>query len=273
MNKGKKQIKEYILLYMAFVKVTFLTQMEYRGQYFMRLFSKIIIWCSGFIMILVLLNRFQRIGNWSMYEVLFLYALNMLSYSIAGTFFMGPFGKLPRLIIRGELDQILIRPVNPLVYLICTKVSAGYTSNYIIGISVIIICIYQLNLSFNILEVLWLIIVIMGGVLIQAAGFIATGVPAFWILKSDGLRDIFFGNMTNFIDYPLSIYNRAIQILLTFILPYAFINYYPCQFFLQKQELFHPVFQFITPIVGIFLFFLSYQFWKKGLDAYQGTGS
>ena len=62
-------------------------------------------------------------GNWTKYEILFLYGMDMLSYSIAGPFFMGPFGKLPRLIQRGELDQVLLRPVNPMIYLI----SVSYT--------------------------------------------------------------------------------------------------------------------------------------------------
>lgn len=273
MGKIGSSIKENILLYLAFAKVVFLTQLEYRGQYFMRMLSKIIAWSSGLIMILILLNRFHRIGDWGTYEVLFLYALDMLSYSIAGTFFMGPFGKLPGLIQKGELDQILVRPVNPLVYLICTKVSAGYTSNYIVGIVVLVICIRKLGISLGAISVLWLLLVILGASLIQAAGFMATAVPAFWFLKSDGLTQIFYKNLTAFNRYPLSIYNKGIQILLTFILPYAFINYYPSQLFLGKQELFHPLFRYLTPAVGVLLFYLAYLFWKQGLNAYQGTGS
>lgn len=267
------RVKEYAELYLAFAKITFLTQLEYRGQYFMRLLSKVIAWSSGFIMILVLLDRFQVIGTWSKYQVLFLYALDMLSYSIAATFFMGPFGRLPRLIQRGELDQILLRPVNPMVYLVCTKVSAGYTSNYVIGIAMIAICIGRLGISFEIGSFLWLCVVLLGASLIQASAFIATAVPAFWILKSDGLQEIFYKNLEDFIAYPLSIYNKGIQILLTFVLPYGFINFYPSQHFLGKQELFHPVFQYLTPVVGLALFAGAYRFWKAGLDVYEGTGS
>lgn len=266
-------IKDSAGLYLAFAKITFLTQLEYRGQYFMRLLSKVIAWSSGFIMILVLLERFQVIGAWGKYEVLFLYALDMLSYSIAATFFMGPFGKLPKLIQRGELDQILLRPVNPMVYLVCTKVSAGYTSNYVIGIAMIAVCVRKLEIPFGAGNFLWLCVVLLGASLIQAAAFIATAVPAFWILKSDGLQEIFYKNLEDFIAYPLSIYNRGIQILLTFVLPYGFINFYPSQHFLGKQELFHPVFKYLTPAVGLAMFWAAYRFWEKGLNAYEGTGS
>ena len=122
-------------------------------------------------------------------------------------------------------------------------------------------------------EFLWFVMVMLGATLIHAAAFIFTAVPAFWILKSDGLADLFYRNLERFISYPLTIYSRGIQILLTFLLPYAFINYYPSQMFLGKQELLPSVFQYLTPFIGVVLFWASYQFWKKGLEAYQGTGS
>lgn len=131
---------------------------------------------------------------------------------------MGPFGKLPRLIQRGELDQVLLRPVNPMIYLICTKVSAGYTSNYIIGVLMIAICIQKLSISFRMGE-FWLFVMVMLVHTDPCAAFIFTAVPAFWILKSDGLADLFYRNLERFISYPLTIYSRGIQILLTFLLP------------------------------------------------------
>lgn len=261
-------------LYLAFAKVNFLTQMEYRGQYAVRMLAKIINWSTGFIMILILLNKFKTIGSWTVYEVLFLYGLDVLSYSIAGTFFMGPFGKLPTLIRQGVFDEVLTKPVNPFFYIVCTRVSAGYTSNYVISILILAVCFYKLGITLTAGKLFWLIVVILGATLIQSAGFILTAVPAFWIIKSDGLRRMFYTNLTGFLQYPLSIYDKWIQVMLTFVLPYAFINYYPCQYFLGKKEhLFYPWFQYLTPAIGLFLFGLAYFMWKKGLNAYQSTGS
>lgn len=274
MEKKKNTVMEWVKLYMAFAKVNFLTQMEYRGQYAIRMLSKVISWSAGFAMILILLNKFKQIGDWSTYEVLFIYAMDVLSYSIAATFLMGPFGELPKLIRQGAFDEVLTKPVNPFAYYVCTKVSAGYTTNYLIAIGILIVCFYKLNITLTFIEFIWLLLVIIGATFIQAAGFIATAVPAFWILKSDGFQRMFYTNLTSFLQYPLTIYSKGIQVLLTFILPYAFINFYPSQYFLNKNDgLFHPVFQYLTPLVGILLFILAYMFWKKGLNAYQSTGS
>lgn len=261
-------------LYAAFAKIAFLTQLEYRGQYFMRMIAKILSWGTGFVMLMILLRKFHTIGGWGTYEVLLLYAFDVLSYSIAGTFFMGGFGKLPRIIRQGELDGILTKPVNPLIYLVCTKVSAGYTSNYVIALAIMGVCLKKLHISLSFPCIIWLILDIIGASLIQAAGFMLTTVPAFWFLKSDGLYRLFYKNLTEFLKYPLSIYNKGIQAVLTLLLPYGFINFYPVQYFLNKQEgVFSPLFQFLTPLVGGVLFWASCLFWEKGLLAYQSTGS
>lgn len=261
-------------MYSAFAKIAFLTQLEYRGQYFMRMIAKVLGWSTGFIMLLVLLGKFQTIGGWGIYEVLLLYGFEVLSYSIAGTFCMGGFGKLPGMICQGELDGILTKPVNPLVYLVCTKISAGYTSNYVIAMGIIVCCIKKLGITLTPTGSMWLAIDILGASLIQAAGFIVTTVPAFWFYKSDGLYRLFYKNLTEFLKYPLSIYHRGIQALLTFVLPYGFINFYPVQYFLNKQEgMFASCFQFLTPFVGLCAFAGAYRFWLKGLSAYQSTGS
>lgn len=110
--------------------------------------------------------------------------------------------------------------------------------------------------------------------MIQAAGFVFTAVPAFWIGESEGLYRLLYKNLTEFIQYPLSVYHRGIRELLTFVLPYAFINYYPVQYFIDRQEGICPgILRYLTPLVGCGVFLLSRLFWRLGLRAYSGAGS
>lgn len=261
-------------MYGAFARAAFMTQLEYRGQYLLRMVSKLTGWSVGFLSVMILLMRFSDIGGWNRYEVLLLYSFDVLSYAIAATFFMGSFQKLPRLIRQGELDLVLTKPVNPMVYLICTKVSAGYTTNYAIGTAMIVLCFRRLHLAVTPGRVCWLIIDLLGAALIQAAAFVITAVPSFWLLKCEGLYYLFFKNVTDFLQYPLTIYHRGVQLFLTFILPYGFINFYPVQVFLDREEgCLAAGFRYMTPVVGAALFFLAYSFWLAGLRAYQSTGS
>jgi ABC-2 type transport system permease protein len=80
--------------------------------------------------------------------------------------------------------------------------------------------------------------------------------------------------MRDAVNYPISIYGKAITILLTFGIPYAFISFYPAQYLLdgKGETLFHPVLQYGTPVVGIVMFLLAYKFWTIGVNRYESTG-
>jgi ABC-2 type transport system permease protein len=80
----------------------------------------------------------------------------------------------------------------------------------------------------------------------------------------------------DFTRYPISIYSRGVRIVLTFVLPFAFMNYFPAAYFLQKADAgmyLNPAIGLLTPAIGLAWVAASYAFWKTGLSHYQGTGS
>ena len=263
-----------IKLFFAFAKVSMLTQMEYRMGYVVRMIGKLLTWGGGFAVLAIMLFRFQHIGTWSAYEVLFLYSLNTLTYAIAGTFTMNVCEISPS-IRSGAFDATLTRPVNPLYLRICQNASAGYTVNYLLGLSVMIFAGINLDIEITFLSVLLLITSIIGGILIHSACLIASGVPSFWMVRNNAIPRILYSEMSAFVDYPINIYSTAIQFLLTFILPYAFISFYPAGLFLGKvgESAFHPAIYYMSPLAGVICILLAYRFWKFGLNSYQSTGS
>jgi ABC-2 type transport system permease protein len=71
--------------------------------------------------------------------------------------------------------------------------------------------------------------------------------------------------------YPITIFGGVFRVIFTFIIPIAFMAYYPSLEFLETKQ---PVFlTYFTPIYGIIFFFISYKVWMKGAKSYSGTGS
>ena len=80
----------------------------------------------------------------------------------------------------------------------------------------------------------------------------------------------------DFSRYPISIYQRGVRVVLAFMLPFAFMNYFPATFLLHKTEdglHLNPAVGLLTPVVGVVCLALAYTFWRFGLNRYQGTGS
>jgi len=265
---------EYLKLYLEFSRIKLKTQIEDRFQFFLLITCKIVGFGAVGIMLWVMVTKFNSIGNWNPYEILLLFSFNMITYAFAGCFFFNFFVELPNRIRTGELDEVLIKPLNPTTYLICRGVSAGYLANVTVGLVAFFFAVSNLKINFNGRNIAMLILLILGSSLIQSSVFSFSYTPSFWLINNNGLRKI-MSDLKSFSDYPIAIYNKAIQLFLTFILPFGFISFYPSQYFLEKSDglYFNPGFPAATVIVGLIMAFIGYKFWIFGLSHYQSTGN
>lgn len=264
----------FFSIYYDFIKIELKTVVEYPVAFWSHTIAKMLGWGADLTVIYLMILQFENVLNWSAYEVLFLCSLNAASYAMAGFFMFAGFNNLQNHIQSGEFDEILTKPINSFFYLISKNFSYGYLGNLISVLIALVICIIKLNITMSLFDTIYLLLVLLGGMLIYGALFMFTSIPSFWIVKVDALTRL-RGQIGSFLRYPISIYDKCIQILLTFIFPLAFINFYPAQYFLNKNDLlgFSPIFPYLTPIVGVVVFLLGYLFFFEGIKNYSSTGS
>lgn len=261
----------YFLLYVEFIKLRLLGIAEYRKAFFLGISAQIVSYGAEFFIIWILINRFKQINGWGPSEVLLLFALNLCSYAIASFFFFSPTSQLSNMIKNGTFDEVLTKPLNSFLYLICREFNTGYFSHLILSIGVMLYSLYTLEYNFTLFNVSVLIIIILGSAAIQGAALIITSVPAFWLVENKAIKNILFFQLKSFIRYPITIYNKFIQILLTYILPYAFINFFPAQYIINGSK--SSSIYIFTPLIGTFLMILAYKYWNFGIKHYKSTGS
>lgn len=264
----------YLSLYAAFIKIKLKSMTEYPVAFWTHTIAKILGWGANLIVIYLMIYRFNNIFTWSAYEVLFLYSINTTAYSLAGFFMFHPFERLSEHIRMGTFDEMLTKPINPFFYLCFKEFSTGYVGNIIVTGIALAICIIKLNIEFSLFNLLFFIIILISGALIHSSFMIIFNIPAFWIVKTDALST-FKWSLNEFIQYPLSIYDRWIQIMLTFVFPVAFIGFFPSQVLLEKTDHlgFPAQIVFLSPLVGIVLFIISYFLFFVGIKNYKSTGS
>ncbi|WP_373459704.1 ABC-2 family transporter protein [Paenibacillus harenae] len=120
-----------------------------------------------------------------------------------------------------------------------------------------------------------MLLTVIGGTLIQAAIIVISASSAFWIVRSGTIVDIAIYTIRSFINYPISIYGKSIQLLLTFVIPYAFVNFYPAAAFLDKLEsgTMAGFYAYSSIIVGALLFALACWVFNRGVLRYDSSGS
>jgi len=261
--------------WLSFIAIKYKMIMEYKGAFWAASVSQILWYGVDFLLIWVLVLQFKNLAGWSADEIIFLYSIQLFTYAVAGTFFFSSCTTLARRIQSGAFDESLTVPVHPLLYEIMSNYNPDYIRHISLALFIFIISFKRLGLSLTFTKFIMLVIFLAGGSLIQAGAFLIFSAPSFWVIRGEKLMDLFFYEFIRFIRYPITIYPIVLQGVLTFVLPYAFINFYPAQYFLGKNDfsIFSPILQYLTPAAGIIVFLFGVCFWNWGLKKYQSSGS
>lgn len=265
------KFKEYLSLWKELTKLNVKTWMEYRADFFIGIFAMFISNLTTIIFFWVLFQNIVQMNGWTFWQLVFLSGLAALAVGIWHAFLVGlaPW-RVERYIRRGDFDRILVRPVNSFIYLIISNMDDDGFGDLFAGLLIVYIGATMSGILFNPTNILLLSIFMFGAVLILFSLTILISSLCFWIVKSGAIGDIIWV-LLRFIDFPLDVYNPLITFILTFIVPIAFINYYPAQLFLGKGL--YTQAAYVTPLIGIVFFIIAYKFWKFAVKNYTSTGS
>ena len=268
-------MKVNVALAGLFVKTYFKRELEYRQSFILRYVIQVISRCVELLGIWILLSKFDQIYGWSYHEVMLLFGRNLFSYGLAGLLLHGPMAELERLIQQGTFDAILVMPLNPLLHLVARHFNAVFLGHIMLSFVILGVSINALEIKWTLLSMGWFACVMLGASLVQGAILLAAGTTSFWLVKSRSLLNTAIYGVRGFITYPISIYDRWVQVVLTLLVPFAFVNFFPAEFFLGKAEssIFPAYFQLGTPLVGMILFSLAYRLWSYAINHYHSTGS
>lgn len=268
-------MKDIFSLFFAYAKTGIKTRFQYKLDSVVSTFAVFFREAAGIIAMYLALLKFDTINNWNIDELVFLFSLIFITYGIFIVFFMA-LRDFSDWIKHGDFDRVMLRPRGLLTQLVlCGADWLAALGHGTLGILLFILSANKVGIHWDLGMAVYYIVVVISGVLIQGAIFLIFSAISIYVVETNSLKEIFYWNMRKFAIYPLSIYNKFIQSILIFVVPFAFVNYFPAQFFLRKADMaaYPNIFMYLSPIVGIGLYIIAYIFWKFSLRYYKSTGN
>lgn len=263
-------MKKYINLYMKFLQQYIKSLIEYRADFILGLIGFVLVQGINIVFINLIFNSIPSLDGWGFYEVLFIYGFAQIPRGIDHIFTDNLWMLSGSIIVNGNFDRYLIRPLNPLFQIIAERFQPDGFGELIIGIILLSISSSNLNISFNFQNSVLFLFVVICGTFIYTAIKLAVASIAFWIKFAQSYLFMAY-QISNFAKYPMSIYSNAIKGVLTFIIPFAFTGYYPGAFFLGKESMFMGVIMtFLVAVIGMII---AYFVWLAGIKTYESSGS
>lgn len=259
----------YLSLFVEYFKQYLKTRLIYRWDFIAQFATDLLFQAANLIFILVVFGHTTQLKGWTQGEVIFIYGYFLLPWAFFTAFFnLWNFNE--RYIIKGELDRILTRPVHSLVQVIMENMSPESLFGIVNGLIVMAWGMTTLSIEWTWMDFLLCILFVVGGVLVYAGIYIGlTSISLYSDSKTD-IQPIMY-NIGTYGRYPINIYHRLIQIVLTWILPFAFVGFYPASYLLDHEG--WKWFALATPIVGCFYFAIGVFCWNRGIRHYRGAGN
>lgn len=251
----------------------FRSRMQYRVNFATMVIFGLVYQTTGFVFIWVLLTRFQAIAGWTLGEIAFLYGLRLLAHALYGVL-LGGTSRVGQMVRQGEFDRYLVRPLSPYLQAISINLPSSSFGDLLGGALLFAAANAMVEIDWSPMSVGYLLLALAGATLIEAALALVVTAMSFRFLETGALRFFIDDLFNQFGNYPTRIFGGLTQALLTWVVPVAFVAYFPASVLLARTEELsvNTTIAYAAPLVGFVWFAFAQWVWRHEMRLYKSAG-
>jgi ABC-2 type transport system permease protein len=246
--------------------------MAYPASFWMLAAGSFVMTGLDFAAILVIFGRVDAVGGFSLHEVAFLYAGTGLGIAF-GDFAVGRVERLGSMIRLGRLDTMMTKPVPLLVQVLADEFALRRLAR--VAQAGLVFAWAAAWVDWTPGRVLVAAGMVVCGSLLFSGLFVSLAAIQFWTADSAEAANAFTYGGNALTQYPLTIYPSEVVKVLTFVVPIAFVNWYPSLYVLGRSDPFGlpEWLQFASPVATLLVLAAAALVWRTGVRHYRSTGS
>lgn len=256
------------MIYLKYLKLHIKTDLQYKKSLILNLISNAFVFFTYYFTILALFNKFNYLKGYTLYEVLLTFSIIQIGFSFNEVFFRG-LDRFDDLIITGDFDKMLTKPLPIITQILCYKVELVKVSKLLQGIIILVISLMKVDITWNIMKVLVLIFMIVSAALIFFGIFLLAAAYCFYTVQGLEVRNLFTDGGKHMAQYPIGIFKKGFMFIFTFIIPYGIVNYYPLLYFVDKSD---NILLGLSPLLIVLFLIPCFLIFKKGMKRYTSCG-
>ena len=266
----KHLVSRYTRVWLAFFRNTLSRDMEFKMNFIFEIFIDAVYYGALFFFFHIIFQFTDSLGDFTQ-DAVIIFLITLYISDLLYVFFLGGnVFEVNNKVKSGDLDYILLKPINSQFFISCRYVMTNALISLIILICLLIRLIYiyhdnqiiLMNFGFYIFSI------ILGVFIFYSVEFIISCL-AFWF-RNFSYAGWLSSELTKYSRRPDSIYKSWLRKSLFTIFPMAMICSVPSRMLLFGPDIKLLILQFF---IAIFFLVLTIIVWKQGLYRYESASS
>lgn len=264
---------EPIFLWRRLVGAQIRSQLQYRASFVLDMTGAFLISFIDFLAVLVIFHNVPQLGTWTVHEVALLYAVSSISFALTDLT-IGHLDQFPQKVRDGNFDILLVRPRGTLYQVISSDFALRRLGKAAQGVLVLVYALASLHIDWTVGRATLLVVAVPAGSVIFASVWVVGACLAFWTTDGGEFTNAFTYGGTFLAQYPIDIYSAWLRRFLAYIVPLAFVCYFPSLYVLGKPDpLGLPrLLDFASPLVALVAALIAGTIWRGAVRHYRSAG-
>jgi ABC-2 type transport system permease protein len=247
---------------------------QYRTSFVLFTLSQTVVACMDLAVVAAVFSQVDSLRGWSGVEVALLFGLSGVAFGVADLL-ISQVELASRHIKAGTFDLFLLRPVSPLLHLSASEFALRRIGRSVQPLAVLVVALVLAPIDWDLEAVALVPVTLVSGAFIFGSVWVATSSISFWTVDSQEVANAFTYGGSLATSYPIDVLASWMRRLMTFLVPLAFVAYFPAARLLDRPE---PsglpnLVAWATPVVALISVLLAGAIWRTAVRHHRSTGS
>ncbi len=256
-----------IELFAWYARIRLQRNMSYRADFIAGLLISLCNAAVGPLFQFLLFTTTKGYPGWTLPQVMLFQGMVLLFTGICGMLFGRVFENVSTMVWRGDFDRMLILPHRPIKLLLCSGFNAGSVGVMLSGIVLLWVSGRTLGIVVTPVRLALVLLGIVCGLTLFCAFLVGYCILLVMVTRNSRVEEVIMA-MFNFAGYPAQIFPKAIATVLSTVLPFLVVAYFPSQVLLGRAD--------AAVVPGMFVCFLALGvtllIWERMLKRYTSVG-
>ncbi|MFI9814901.1 ABC transporter permease [Saccharothrix variisporea] len=260
--------------YLRLVGARLRGQFAYRTSFTIEVVAQAVVQAIELAAITILFSHVEALGGFDVHEVVLVYAIAATAFGLADLT-AGQLNELPTYIRTGSFDVLLLRPLGTLPQVMVGDIRLKRIGRTLFGLGAMVYALAHNEIAWSPAKAALVVVAPVAGAVIFGSVWVVACAVCFWMVEGQEIANTVTYGSNAFTSYPVTVYSGWLRRFMAFVVPGAFVAYYPALALLDRADpLGGPaVLGWVSPLVALAAAVVAGLVWRFAVRHYRGTGS